>query len=198
MTPWINKPVPFNIGQGAAGAGATPSGSWATTTWDNDDYTGGTSGIYVSGGGYTTYATGARVVAGGELDGFALKKVEMTFYKAGSPTVTVYCRVYADEGGAGLGTLRGQATETYASGDKSTGDILEFNFSSAIVLAEADIIAIYADNSGCSATSCMINCANKTITPPADSSDIVNYRWRSPTLGWTDVDVYNPSARYST
>jgi len=174
------------------------SRSWATITWDNEDYTGGTSGIYVSGGGYTTYATGARVVAGGELDGFALKKVEMTFYKAGTPTVTIYCRVYADEGGAGLGTLRGQATETYASGSYSTGNILEFNFSSAIVLAEADIIAIYADNSSCSSSSCMINCANKTITPPADADDIVNYRWRSPTLGWTDVDVYNPSARYST
>ena len=37
MTPWITKPVPFNIGQGAAGAGVTPD-FWVDDvgTWVND------------------------------------------------------------------------------------------------------------------------------------------------------------------
>jgi len=32
LTPWITKPVPFNIGQGAAAAAATPETTWEQTS----------------------------------------------------------------------------------------------------------------------------------------------------------------------
>jgi len=167
--------------------------TWESWSWTNENYNAGNPFIYD-----ITLATGAQVVSGGDLDGFDLKALKMTFFKAGTVSVDMTCRIYdPPASGTSIGTLRATATETYDSGDYSTGDILEFNFNSAVTLAADDIISIYADNSASSTADNSINCAIKDSDPNLpDADDITNYRFRTP-YGWTDAEQYNPSVQYN-
>ena len=172
----------------------TPSAlTWETTTWTNDNYDAGNPFIYG-----ITLAIGQRVISGGDLDGFDLKKVKLTFWKVGTVSVDVTCRIYdPPASGTSIGTLRATATETYDSGSYTIGDILTFNFPSAITLDVDDLVCMYADNSASSSADNCISIAMKDLPSKPDAAIIRPDRFRTP-YGWTDVDQYNPSVLYST
>ena len=82
MTPWITKPVPFNIGQGAA-AGAAPETSYCQDTGTNSDGFGNNNFL------------GNKIGAGAAVIGVAVTKVQFYMSKYGAgPTGTMAAVVY--------------------------------------------------------------------------------------------------------
>ena len=87
MTPWIAKPVPFNIGQGGGGVPVPPS-TEVCTYYGHWDYGIGADDVM-----------GVNVISGSNLIGKTITKVSFQIkYVGGATNGTIYCRAWDASG----------------------------------------------------------------------------------------------------
>ena len=93
MTPWITKPVPFNIGQGAAAGEEPPPFSGLIYEGVNS----GTMNSFFSG---NTPIRGIQALDVSGLSGTAITKASVFLKNSNFTAGTIYCRIYTDASSA--------------------------------------------------------------------------------------------------
>ena len=122
MTPWIAKPVPFNIGQGAAAA-AAPDQDWSTNAIINE-----ARGLSPGGANYGTKVT--------DVSDLTISSITMNFPT--SDGITIGCYIQESDG---------TITQFGSNYVNSSGENHTFTGSHYVALANF-IIYVYSTDSG--------------------------------------------------
>jgi len=144
MTPWINKPVPFNIGQGAAVAAAPPVTS--TFTWSQCISTSGETLKPTDGG----QAFGAQINASNAMIGSVLDSLDLHLNRRGTNSSNnVYVKYYPSTATDPVTDTALATSDTFAVSSLTTGGYpgttVTFTFSSPPTISTDDFFLVETD-----------------------------------------------------
>ena len=114
---------------------------YESTTYINNDDNSDMQDMY-----NIRYANGIAIPSGSSLIGAKPTEIEFKAVKTGSPSGTIYGRIYSNATYyGGLGTLEEQSPTTYSTSSWTTGTSRTFDFAGTYALQANDAIAFWSD-----------------------------------------------------
>ena len=178
MTPWITKPIPFNIGQGAAAAAAVPCNF-------DYDYNCGTDQNTI-GGDYGQYAI--RNTTATETTVSTATWYLRQHTSGGSPSGTAQCHMYESDGTTkSASTLPVDVSGVTAGG---IGEPVVFTFSPAVTWADDYYLAIEYGAGGTKPDTLACLSSYSTSGSCTSPTDMTYHYWINASSSWSSNTTY--------
>ena len=184
MTPWITKPVPFNIGQGAAAAGAAePVVSWSQTTSDD-----GVQCQYDNAA--ETQKLGQTILNESLIVGTELKKItfRMINHFSSALTYRINCKVWNNSGVAQAVSETVVNLDDLQTAWSDPADRVTFTFDSPVEILQDWIFGIEPEGGDFNASSVIFRVNMSSVVVDTQMDDYRNGSWG--TVEWAHVDAW--------